>query len=89
MQIIIIFKENNQKIGILKNLENGPSTLSQLHIEGWNCVYFELLYSVNIKRQVCSNYILMLFGHFSNIKSEWKIHLLVAQFSAKRRQSIC
>ena len=89
MQIIIIFKENNQKIGILKNLENGPSTLSQLHVEGWNCVYFELLYSVIIKRQVCSNYILMLSGHFSNIKIGWKIHLLVAQFSAKRRQSIC
>ena len=89
MQIIVIFKENNQKIDILKNLAKGPSTLSQLHVEGWNCVYFELLYSVIIKRQVCSNYILMLSGHFSNIKSEWKIHLLVAQFSAKRRQSIC
>ena len=89
MQIIVIFKENNQKIDILKNLENGPSTLSQLQVEGWNCVYFELLYSVIIKQQVCSNYILMLFGHFSNIKSELKIHLLVAQFSAKRRQSIC
>ena len=62
MQIIIIFKENNQKIDILKNLENGPSTLSQLHVEGWNCVYFELLYSVIIKWQVCSNYILMLFS---------------------------
>ena len=89
MQIIVIFKENNQKIDILKNLENGPSTLSQLHVEGWNCVYFELLYSVIIKWQVCSNYILMLFGNFSNIKSEWTIHLLVAEFSAKRRQSIC
>ena len=59
MQIIIIFKENNQKIGILNNLENGPSTLSQLHVEGLNCLYFELLYSVNLKRQVCLNYILM------------------------------
>ena len=76
-------------INILKNLENGPSMLSQLHVEGWNCVYFEFLYSVIIKRQVCSNYILMLSGHFSNIKSEWKIHLLVAQFSARRRESIC
>ena len=46
MQIIVIFKEINQKIGIFKNLENGLSTLSQLHVEGWNCVYFELLYSV-------------------------------------------
>ena len=89
MQIIVSFKKNNQKIDILKILENGPSTLSQLHIEGWNCVYFELLYSVDIKRQVWSNYILMLFGHFSNIKSEWMIHLLVVQSSAKHRQSIC
>ena len=62
MQIIVIFKENNKKIDILKNLENGPSTLSQLHVEGWNCVYFELLLSVNIKRQV------LLFGNFSNLK---------------------
>ena len=42
----VLFKEINQKIGIFKNLENGLSTLSQLHVEGWNCVYFELLYSV-------------------------------------------
>ena len=42
----VLFKEINQKIGIFKNLENGLPTLSQLHVEGWNCVYFELLYSV-------------------------------------------
>ena len=32
MHIIAIFKENNQKIDILKNLENTPSTFSQLHV---------------------------------------------------------
>ena len=48
MKIIVGYMDKSQKYDIIKNQENGPSTLSQLHVEGWNCVYFSLFWSVNI-----------------------------------------
>ena len=58
MQIDMDFMEKCWEVDLNKNQENDPSTLSQLHVDSWNCLNSKLSLYFRLKPQVCPNHII-------------------------------